>query len=59
MALASIHKMVYMASVREGTIECETKLLHKGKRIAVLESEVRSGDRLVAKALGTFAIFPA
>ena len=52
-------KMVYMASVREGTVECETKLLHKGKRIAVLESEVRAGERLIAKALGTFAIFPA
>ena len=51
-------KMVYIASVRGGTLECETKVLNKGKRVAFLESEVRNGDRLVAKALGTFAIFP-
>lgn len=52
-------KMVYMASVREGTVECETRLLNKGRRVAVLESEIKLGDRLVAKALGTFAIFEA
>ncbi len=52
-------KMVYMATVREGTVECETRLLNKGRRVAVLESEVRLGERLVAKALGTFAIFEA
>lgn len=52
-------KMVYMASVREGTVECETRLLNKGRRVAVLESDVKLGDRLVAKALGTFAIFEA
>lgn len=51
-------KMVYIAGVRDGTLECETKVLNKGKRVAFLESEVRNGDRLVAKALGTFAIFP-
>ena len=52
-------KIVYLASVRDGTVECETTVLNKGRRVAALESEVRSGDRLVAKALGTFAIFPA
>ncbi len=52
-------KMVYMATVREGTVECETRVLNKGRRVAVLESEVRLGERLVAKALGTFAIFEA
>jgi len=52
-------KMVYIAGVREGALECETRLISKGKRVAFLESEVRNGDRLVAKALGTFAIFPA
>lgn len=52
-------KMVYMATVREGTVECETRLINKGRRVAVLESEVKLGERLVAKALGTFAIFEA
>ena len=51
-------KIVYMASVRNGDLSCETRVLNKGRRVAVLESEVRNGERLVAKALGTFAIFP-
>ncbi|MFN8616695.1 MAG: PaaI family thioesterase [Dehalococcoidia bacterium] len=52
-------KMVYMATVREGTVECETRLVNKGRRVAVLESDVKLGERLVARALGTFAIFEA
>lgn len=50
-------KMVYIAAVRGGSLECETRLVNKGRRVAVLESEVFNGERLVAKALGTFAIF--
>lgn len=52
-------KIVYLAPVRSGRIECESTVLNRGRRVAVLESEVRSGGKLVAKALGTFAIFPA
>lgn len=53
-------KMVYMATAREGTVvECESRLVNKGRRVAVLESDVRIGDRLIARALGTFAIFEA
>ncbi|MGE0599383.1 MAG: PaaI family thioesterase [Dehalococcoidia bacterium] len=53
-------KMVYMATAREGSlVECETRLVNKGRRVAVLESDVRVGERLIAKALGTFAIFEA
>ncbi len=51
-------KIVYIAPVREGVVECETRTINKGRRVAVLESDIRNGDRLVAKALGTFAIFP-
>ena len=51
-------KMVYIAAVTSGVLECESRVINKGRRVAVLESEVRNGDRLVAKALGTFAIFP-
>lgn len=50
-------KVVYIGSISEGTLECESHLVHKGRRVAVLESEVRCGEKLVAKALGTFAIF--
>jgi acyl-CoA thioesterase len=50
-------KVVYIAAVRGGTLECESRVVHRGRRVVVLESEVRSGDRLLAKALGTFAVF--
>lgn len=51
-------KIVYLAPVRGGAIECVSTVLNKGRRVAVLESEVRAAGKLVAKALGTFAIFP-
>jgi acyl-CoA thioesterase len=51
-------KIVYLAPVLSGTLVCDTTVINKGRRVAALESEVRNGDRLVAKALGTFAIFP-
>ena len=49
-------KIVYLASAREGELACETKVVRKGSRVAVLESEVFESDRLVAKALGTYSI---
>lgn len=50
-------KINYLAPVRDGTVHCITRILKRGKRIATLESDVYSGDQLVAKALGSFAIF--
>ena len=47
----------YFEAVRHGLLKCITKVLHKGKRLAGLESEVFHDGRLVAKALGTYAIF--
>jgi acyl-CoA thioesterase len=49
-------KIVYLRPVTSGRLVCRTKLIQQGRRIAVLESEVKNDDRLVAKALGTFAI---
>jgi len=49
-------KIVYLSSVREGDLVCDTRVVRKGSRVAVLESEVFESDRLVAKALGTYAI---
>ncbi|MBM3141228.1 MAG: hypothetical protein FJZ92_13750 [Chloroflexi bacterium] len=41
---------------------CTTRILNRGSRVAALESELvntsERGARLVAKALGTFAIIP-
>ncbi len=51
-------KMAYIAAAREGELVCETRLVSKGRRVAFLESDVTNDGRLVAKALGSFAIFP-
>ncbi|MFX0020644.1 MAG: PaaI family thioesterase [Promethearchaeota archaeon] len=50
-------KISYFKPVREGTIICNTKVIHKGKTIGVLESEILNGENLVAKAYGTYSIF--
>lgn len=49
-------KMVYLAAVRDGAVDCETRVIKKTRRLSVLESDVRSGGELVARALGTYAI---
>jgi acyl-CoA thioesterase len=50
-------KMHYFKAVASGTLTCDTKILHQSRRIATLESEIRNGDELVAKAIGTFSVF--
>ena len=51
-------KINYLKSMRSGTLVCDTKVIHKGKSIAFLESVVKnSEDNLVATATGTFNIF--
>ena len=50
-------KIVYFKSVISGTLTCDTKVIHKSKRIATLESEIKHEGRLVAKALGTWSIY--
>jgi len=51
-------KTNYIRPVRSGLVRCEARVIHKGRRTAVLEAEVTSGGKLVAKASGTFAIWP-
>ncbi|UCC60769.1 MAG: PaaI family thioesterase [Dehalococcoidia bacterium] len=50
-------KIVYLKAVESGTITCDTQLIHKGKRVAMLESEIRQRGQLIAKAMGTWSIF--
>jgi len=50
-------KINYFKPVLDGALECSTQLLHKGKTVASLESEIFSNDKLVAKASGTYSIF--
>lgn len=50
-------KIAYFKPVKEGSLICETKVIHKGKNISVLESEIFNSEKLVAKAFGTYSIF--
>ena len=50
-------KISYFKPVSGGKLECTTQLLHKGRSMASLESEIFSSDELVAKASGTYSIF--
>ena len=50
-------KIVYLAPVTSGLLTCDTKVVHRGKRIAIVESEVTNGGRPVAKSTGTYSVF--
>lgn len=50
-------KIHFLQPVTKGKIRCRTRLVHRGSRIAVLESHISVGRLQVAQALGTFAIF--
>ncbi|MFC1936427.1 PaaI family thioesterase [Chloroflexota bacterium] len=52
-------KIVYLHYVTAGALTCSTKVINKSRRLAYMESEIRNDERLVAKATGTFSIFPA
>lgn len=50
-------KIAYFRPVTSGTLTCETKIVQKGKKIAFMESELKVGDKMIAKAMGTYSIF--
>ncbi|MHA1492336.1 MAG: PaaI family thioesterase [Promethearchaeota archaeon] len=50
-------KIVYFKTVKSGNLTCETRVIHKSKKIAVMESEIINNKQLVAKAYGTYSIF--
>jgi len=49
-------KINYFRPVTGGEIECSTDLVHRGRTIANLESNVTVAGMLVAKANGSYAI---
>ncbi len=50
-------KVNFLCPVREGTLEARGRVLQRGRTLALGEAEVLDGEgRLVAKALGTFAV---
>ncbi len=52
-------KINYFKPVTSGMLTCNTKVIHKGKKIAVIESEILNNGNIVAKAIGTYSIFKA
>lgn len=46
----------YLKAVSSGTLNCEARVIHRGKRTAVMEAEIRNEGQLVAKATGMFSI---
>ena len=50
-------KINYIKPVKTGSVTCDTKVINKGKKVAVLESELFNDGVLVAKALRTYSIF--
>lgn len=49
-------KINFLRPVVDGDLVSTTEVLQRGRRIAVLESRLRQGRKLVATALGTYAI---
>ncbi len=52
-------KIHFLQPVAQGTIRCRTRLVHRGRRVGVLEVHLSVGRQKVAQALGSFAIFAA
>ncbi len=50
-------KITYFKPVREGNLICDTTVIHKGKNLGILESNILNNGTLVSKAYGTFSIF--
>lgn len=50
-------KMTYLKAARKGILDCYTTVINKGKRVAMLESEIWNEERLIAKATGSYSIF--
>ncbi len=50
-------KIVYFKAVKSGKLICDTKIIHRSKRFAILESEITKDGQLVAKAIGTWSIY--
>ena len=49
-------KINYLAAVSSGVFVARAKLIHRSRRLAVLESQVECGGQLIAKAMGTFYV---
>jgi len=51
-------KINYFKPVTGGNLVCESRVIHRGRTTANMDSTIHVEGVLVAKANGTFAIFP-
>ena len=49
-------RIAYFRPVNAGEVSCRSKVTHRGRTIAHVESELFAGDAQLARATGTFAI---
>jgi uncharacterized protein (TIGR00369 family) len=52
-------KISYLKPATSGHLVCDSRVLHREGNLATIESEVRSGEDVIARALAVYAIFPA
>ena len=50
-------KINYFKATKAGVLTCNTYVIHQGKKIVTMESEISNNDQIVAKALGSYSIF--
>jgi len=50
-------KINYFRPVMDGELYCDSELIYRGRSVANLDAGVYAGDRLIAKANGSFAVF--
>ena len=49
--------IVYLKAITSGTLTCDTTVIKKSSKSAILESEIKNEGQLIAKALGTWIIY--
>ena len=52
-------KINYFLPARGKRLVCASRVLRKGRSIAVLEAEIKDRGRMIAKGLGTFTVLSA
>jgi acyl-CoA thioesterase len=50
-------KITYFHAAGATDLWCESRVIKKGRKVAMLESEIFADKKLVAKASGSFAVF--
>lgn len=50
-------RVSYFRGVTSGVLECQAEVVNRSGRLGYLEAEVRSDQRLIAKASATFSIY--